>query len=245
MEGGGDGTALQLAAAMSGYESAIALMEDQTGDKCAQLFLQRRKHDMSRLLRGTDPQLLERLETERKEQQARLKAMHRELYQQDRRRQAEADKTKAAKQKEEALKEAKRVRKQQLHDLSMGTDRAWLPADFGLNDKFSADHRRNIREAMIRIKMRAPELPIELEANWTVFIDQFPRRLREVYGPKTGAYLLARLARILDDLGKYAVSDPALPNKKTRSASEGDPTAFEKFLREQMKLKVLGGAVYF
>ena len=108
---------------------------------------------------------------------------------------------------------------------------------------FTGDHRRNIREALDRLKLRAPPLPEDLEAIWETFRQDQPRRLREKYGVKLGAVLIDRLRHVLEELGSHAVMNPALPSKKPRVAKGGNPKAFELFVRELLKLQATDNAL--
>ena len=62
-------------------------------------------------------------------------------------------------------------------------------------------------------------------------------RLRGQFGVRLGAVLLVSMSMVVTDLGQHALANPALSSKKPRAASGGDPKAFEKFVKDALKIK--------
>lgn len=232
-----DSDALMIAKSMSGFDDAIEMVEQVCGDPSSAAYLRRRKHELERSVRGHDPALQAVLATERKEQEEKRRQMQKALWVEDKIRERQREEKKKKEEDKKQQDEASREKKKRLRELELGTDRMWTPQDFGTNLAFTGDHRRNIREALDRLKLRAPPLPDELQAVWNRFREDYPVRLRAQYGVKLGKVLLTNLAMVLNDLGQYALENPALKSKKPRAVSGGDPKAFEVFLRDQLKLQ--------
>ena len=218
-------------------------MRDSCNDPASTAFLRRRKHDFERSLRGADTSLLTVLADEREEQRALASAKHKELWAADQERERERQKKKKSDEEKKTREEAERDKKRRLHQLALGTDRSWRPYDFGTNLAFTGEHRRNIREALDRLKLRAPPLPEHLEAVWANFREDYPRRAREKWGVKLGKVFLTNLEFVLDALGSFAILNPALKSKKPRVASGGDPAAFARFVAQELKIKAGDGAI--
>ena len=232
-----DSDALMIAKAMSGFDDAINMVEQLCGDPTSAGFLRRRKHELQRSVRGCDPDLQAVLAHERKAQEKTRLAMQKKFWVEDRERDSKRAEKKDKDEEKKKQEEASRAKKKRLRELELGTDRTWTPQDFGTQLAFTGEHRRNIREAMDRLKLRAPPLPDELQAVWHRFREDYPMRLRGEFGQKLGVVLLTNLSVVLIDLGQYALQNPALKSKKPRAVSGGDPKAFENFLRHQLKLK--------
>ena len=137
-----DAGALRLAQAMAGYDAAIASLEVNIDDSSAALFLRRRKHDLTRLIRGEQPQLSATLEQEREATLAKRNALHKKLRREDREREIQREKERAHKLEKEKAAEDAKLKRKQLEQLQLGTDRAWKPDDFGLADKFGPEHKK-------------------------------------------------------------------------------------------------------
>ena len=238
-----DADALRFAKTVSSYDTAIDVVRESCNDPASMAFLRRRKHDFERSMRGADASLLKALADERERLQAQASAKHKELWAADKQREVERQAKKKVDAEKAALVEAERDKQRRLHLYSLGRDRSWKADDLGTNTAYTGAHRRNIREALDRMKMRSPPLPDHLEAVWPRFREDYPRRAREKWGVKLGKVLLTNLELVLDALGSHAIENPGLKSKKPRKASGGDPTAFAKFVSQELKLKAGDGAI--
>ena len=217
------------------------MIEARSEDPCASIYLARRKHSLQRVMRNADPALHEFMENYDKERTTKRNAMHNALRKQDAEKQAKAEK----KKQEEALRKEKNEeearKRKKLEEIHMGTDHSWKTHEFGTKDKFTAEHKKNMQEALCRVKMRSPELPEELEGNWKHFVKEFPERARAQWGIGASQWLHDELIGVLKVLGKYALHNPSLPSKKPRAESGGDKLAWENFVRRQMETKAGDG----
>ena len=233
-----------MARTLATYDDAVDMIQARSEDPCASIFLARRKHDLERTLRNADPGLHDFMEKYDKERTTKRDAMHKELRKEDAKRLAEAEK----KKKEDALKNQQKeeaaIKRKREEEIRMGTDISWNPHSFGTAAKFTAEHKKNIQDALRRVKLRSPALPEELEANWKYFLQTFPDRARAEWALATGKWFHNELIGVQNALGKHYFQNPSLPSKKPRADSGGDPLAFETWMRQQMALKCGDGKLW-
>ena len=108
---------------------------------------------------------------------------------------------------------------------------------------------KNIREALERCRLRAPLLPKDLDAMWTMFLDRYPAYLRAEYGAGMGNAFVSKIRELMKDLGGDFQHRPlsAARNRAPRAGSSaasaasagGNPKAFAEFVRSAI-LRLVG-----
>ena len=126
----------------------------------------------------------------------------------------------------------------------------WSPEEFGQGMAHDAtpkckaykEVKENIQKALKHLQKRAPRLPVDLEALWSDFINEFPdwwiQNHKILNGNTGGSKFLKKLRSIVESLGKNCLKDPHKKNSKPRSKKEGDADAFANWMRaciEEMK----------
>ena len=126
----------------------------------------------------------------------------------------------------------------------------WSPEEFGQGMAHDAtpkckaykEVKVNIQNALKHLQKRAPQLPVDLEAIWSDFINEFPdwwiQNHKILNGNTGGSKFLKKLRSIVESLGKNCLKDPHKKNSKPRSKKEGDADAFANWMRaciEEMK----------
>jgi len=129
--------------------------------------------------------------------------------------------------------------------------RNWKPVDFGHGLPHDAEKKEykvviaNYREALERLRLRAPPLPDDLTALWGDFVAEFPdwwlqQHKTRSSGNTGGKLFLDFLLKIIDDLGKHCLTN--LANKPKPRGRDGDPQAFAKWVRSCLaKINGTGG----
>ena len=224
---------------MAQYDTAISALDvdDFCADRRALGFLKHRKQELVRSLRGADSSVHKMLEEDRKRTQALINAKHVEMRKIDKEKAREADQRRQQEALEKAVAEERRLKRKKMDDIALGTDREWTVADFNSPERMTKEHEKHIREALERIRIRAPSLPDELQANWKHFLEVWPQKMRSEHGVKAGAVIINRISNVLQDLGRHALLNPALSSKRPRSKAAGDSEAFNNFLRQHMLAK--------
>ena len=102
----------------------------------------------------------------------------------------------------------------------------------------------NYREALERLRLRAPPLPDDLGALWSDFVAEFPdwwlQGHKAKLGNTGGKIFLDLLSKIIEDLGKHCLTN--LAKKPKPRGKEGDHHAFAKWMRSCMeKINETGG----
>ena len=91
------------------------------------------------------------------------------------------------------------------------------------------------------MKLRSPELPDDLVASWSYFLEKVPSWLWTDHTAKTiggkitkneiGLRLLERCNEIKTKLGDHYTENPLAPPPEKKAKHGGDPKAFEKWIR--------------
>jgi hypothetical protein len=92
----------------------------------------------------------------------------------------------------------------------------------------------NMREALERLKLRAPELPPHIEPLWGHFVEKFPSWF---WKTERGAPLkfLNFLKDIQEALGRYYIPNPLKPEKRRKTdLDHGNPDAFSSWVQRMM-----------
>ena len=87
-----------IAKQLATYDEAIVVFQKASGDAAAEIFLDRRTHDLNRLMRHADSDLTQKLAEYREVRQTMQHEWRTKLRQEDRERQAQAAKQKIAAQ---------------------------------------------------------------------------------------------------------------------------------------------------
>ena len=129
------------------------------------------------------------------------------------------------------------MEKEKVRLLALEFDRKWTATDFGHlkydSKKLPTSAAANFREALERVRLRAPPLPDNLSAQWAVFLCEFPPHWwRTAKAP--GLTFLREIKEVLRDLGSHALRDPG-GGKLPRSKEDGDPNAFANWVSVQLK----------
>ena len=117
--------------------------------------------------------------------------------------------------------------------------RSWTAKDFGqgLPHDQTANKKviANYREALHRLRLRAPPLPDDLSALWDAFLEEFPdwwlQQHKRKLGNIGGTVFRDACQKIIDSLGKHCVRDPAKTGAP-RSSKDGDANAFASWVRK-------------
>ena len=90
----------------------------------------------------------------------------------------------------------------------------------------------NMREALERLRLRAPELPPRVEALWEHFVANFPAWLwKNERAPPIK--FLDSLKGVQEALGGHYQPNPLKPDKR-RKIDHGDPAAFSNWVQQVM-----------
>ena len=84
-----------------------------------------------------------------------------------------------------------------------------------------------------RLKLRAPELPAELEALWPHTRNNYCRQVAKFHREYVGCFLVKEVNKVISELGMHFTHpDPSVLVSKKK----GNPRAFEEFV-QQMRAK--------
>ena len=84
-----------------------------------------------------------------------------------------------------------------------------------------------------RFKLRAPPLPLKLEALWPQIRNNHARQVSKYHNAYVGCFIVQEVNRVISELGKHFTHpDPKVYHCK----DEGNPRAFEDFV-QQMRTK--------
>jgi len=191
-------------------------------------------------LRFVDKDALRVIQEERQEALDQAAVTRKQLYLEDKERQQklkeERDKRKEKEQETTEAKEAKR--KLALDELRMDK-KDWNLGHFGQGKTdLTKDAIANMREALERLRLRAPDLPPHVEAQWKHFVENFPAWIwkKEYAAPLK---FLNFLTEVQTALGRYYISNPLKPEKR-RKIDHGDPDAFSKWVERVIDVYGVG-----
>ena len=132
----------------------------------------------------------------------------------------------------------------------------WSPDEFGQGMAHDAgpkckaykEAKANYQKALKHLQKRAPQLPVDLEAIWSDFINEFPdwwiQNHKILNGNTGGSKFLKKLKSIVEKLGRHCLKDPHKKNSKPRSKKEGDADAFANWMRACIdEMKEEGGSL--
>ena len=120
--------------------------------------------------------------------------------------------------------------------------------DAGPKCKAYKEAKANYQKALKHLQKRAPQLPVDLEAIWSDFINEFPdwwiQNHKILNGNTGGSKFLKKLRSIVESLGRNCLKDPHKKNSKPRSKKEGDADAFANWMRDCIdEMKEEGGSL--
>ena len=87
------------------------------------------------------------------------------------------------------------------------------------------------------MKLRSPELPAALEADWPQIRDNYAKKIGERRGRSTGVTIVNEVIGVSEKLGKYYRHPD-----KNRKLLIGDQDAFQNYVRKIRKAYGLGPA---
>ena len=108
--------------------------------------------------------------------------------------------------------------------------------------------KENYQKALKHLHKRAPRLPVDLEALWSHFVNEFPdwwiqKHKTYLNGNMGGSNFLKNLKNIVESLGRHCLKDLHKTNPKPRGNKEGDADAFANWMRDCIdKMKEQGGS---
>ena len=231
-----------LAEKLAEYDSAIQYASQNLQDEILARQARDRKQEYWRVARHMDPEVIAAASAEMQKKHDELEEVRRRIREEDAKREAERQDRRDAERLRKEKAAAKTAEGKMRQDLYMSLDRPWDPQDFGQGSKMlSAAVAKNIREALQRCRLRAPPLPDDLDAMWTMLLDRYPAHLRAQHGPGMGIAFVNRLKALAKDLGGDFKHRPlsAAPSRAPRAASSAasaasaaaNPKAFAEFVR--------------
>ena len=232
------------------YDSAIQYASQNLKDEVLARQARDRKQAFWRRARHMDPEVIEAASAEMQEKRDELQELRQRIREEDAKKEAARQARLAAERLRKEKAAAQSAEAKMRRDLYLSLDRPWDPKDFGQGSKqLTAPAVKNIREALERCRLRAPLLPKDLDAMWTMFLDRYPAYLRAEYGAGMGNAFVSKIWELMKDLGGDFQHRPlsAARNRAPRAGSSaasaasagGNPKAFAEFVRSAI-LRLVG-----
>ncbi len=183
-----------LAARLAEYDQAIQYATQQLHDDILAKHARARKQAYLRVARHMDFDRVAAAPADMQKQKDELEKVRRQIREEDARQAAQRQERLAAERIRKETAAAQAAEAKMRRELYMSLDRPWDPKDFCQgSSRLTAATENNIREALERCRLRAPPLPPDLDAMWTLFLDRYPAQLRAEHADAMGkAFFLPR-----------------------------------------------------
>ena len=218
----GDLVCVQLADALADYDRMFEIARSLKDARAMHLIAQCK--DTSRSLhRHLDPAVRAELDKAQAEATQQRDALRKRLREEERVAFEAAKKRKLAEAEKKAAAEERKLEREKLDQLRLQIDTKWHEKDFGQGlpegpKGQEPDFRKvakveivNYREALQRLRIRAPELPDHLAAQWADLLQEFPviwlDEHRHPYGNNAGRKFIKSVQDLLEAGLPYAAAE--------------------------------------